>query len=82
MDPHTSSGIPNLAFYTAAKAIGGNSWETIGQIWYKALTGSAPSPNMTMQTFANLTRQLAAQMVPANANVADAIDAGWTTVGL
>jgi Zn-dependent metalloprotease len=82
MDPHISSGIPNLAFYTAAKAAGGKSWETVGQIWYKALTGPAPSPNMTMKTFANRTRQLAAQMNPANAAVANAIDAGWTTVGL
>jgi Zn-dependent metalloprotease len=82
MDPHISSGIPNLAFFTAAKAIGGNSWEALGQIWYKALTGSDPSPNMSMQTFANLTRQLAAQMTPPNASVANAIDAGWTAVGL
>jgi Zn-dependent metalloprotease len=82
MDPHISSGIPNLAFYTAAKAIGGKSWETVGQIWYKALIGSAPSPNMTMKTFANRTRQLATQMDPANATVANAIDAGWTGVGL
>jgi Zn-dependent metalloprotease len=82
MDPHISSGIPNLAFCTAAKAVGGNSWETVGQMWYKALTGSAPSPNMTMETFANSTRQLAAQMDPANATVANAIDAGWTAVGL
>jgi len=82
MDPHISSGIPNLAFCTAAKAVGGKSWDTVGQIWYKALTGSAPSPNMTMQTFANSTRQLANQMNPANATVANAIDAGWTAVGL
>jgi Zn-dependent metalloprotease len=82
MDPHYSSGIPNLAFCTAAKAIGGKSWETAGQIWYKALTGSGPSPNMTMKTFANRTRQLAAQMNPGNDAVANAVDAGWTTVGL
>jgi Zn-dependent metalloprotease len=82
MDPHISSGIPNLAFCTAAKAIGGKSWETVGQIWYKALTGSAPSPNMAMKTFADLTRQLATQMDPPNPTVANAIDAGWTAVGL
>ncbi len=82
MDPHISSGIPNLAFYTAAKAIGGKSWETVGQIWYKGLTSSAPSPNMTMKTFANRTRQLATQLNPGDATVANAIDTGWTTVGL
>ena len=82
MDPHISSGIPNFAFYTAAKAIGGKSWETVGQIWYKGLTGSAPSPNVTMKTFANRTRQLATQIFPNNATVASAIDDGWTAVGL
>ena len=76
MDPHISSGIPNLAFCTAAKAIGGKSWETVGQIWYKALTSFAPNPSMTMKTFANRARQLATQMDPANATVANAIDAG------
>src|SRR5699024_10210420 len=39
MDPHESSGIPNFAFYKAAMAIGGNSWDRAGRIWYQALTG-------------------------------------------
>ena len=70
------------AFYTAAKAIGGKSWEKTGQIWYKALTGFAPRPNMTMRAFANRTRQLATQMYPGDAPVANAINAGWVAVGL
>ena len=82
MDPHSSSGIPNLAFYKAAKAIGGKSWEKTGQIWYKALTGFAPNPNMTMKAFAKRTRQLAKQMYPGDAAVANAINAGWVAVGL
>ena len=49
MDPHDSSGIPNFAFYKAATAIGGKSWEKAGKIWYQALTGFAPSPNMKMK---------------------------------
>ena len=36
-DVHTNSGIPNHAFYLAAMALGGNSWEKAGPIWYKAL---------------------------------------------
>jgi len=59
MDPHYSSGPPNLAFCKAAQAIGGHSWEKAGQIWYKALTGFGPSPNMTMNQFANQTRSVA-----------------------
>lgn len=82
MDPHSSSGIPNLAFYKAAKAIGGKSWEKTGQIWYKALAGFAPRPNMTMKAFAKRTRQLATQMYPGDAAVAHAVDAGWIAVGL
>jgi len=82
MDPHFSSGIPNLAFYKAATAIAGKSWDTAGQIWYKALTGFVPNPNMTMKAFANRTRQLASQMYPGNASVANAVDAGWVAVGL
>ncbi|MFL5332744.1 MAG: M4 family metallopeptidase [Geminicoccaceae bacterium] len=82
MDPHLSSGIPNLAFCLAAKAIGGKSWEKAGQIWYKALTGFPPRPSMTMKSFAKRTRQLATQMYPGDAAVAHAVDAGWTAVGL
>ena len=82
MDPHSSSGIPNLAFYKAAKAIGGKSWEKTGQIWYKALTGFAPRPNMTMKAFAKRTRQLATRLYPADPAVAHAVDAGWVAVGL
>ena len=69
-------------FLHRGKSDWGQQLGTLGQIWYKALTGFAPSPNMSMQTFANLARQLATQMDPANATVANAIDAGWTAVGL
>ena len=82
MDPHFSSGIPNLAFHNVAMAIGGKSWEKAGQIWYKALTGFGPSPHMGMKPFADRTRQLATTMYPGNLAVAHAVDAGWVSVGL
>jgi len=82
MDPHESSGIPNLAFYKAAMAIGGNSWDKAGKIWYQALTGFAPSPNMRMKTFANRTRTLAGKLFPADASIKAAVDAAWKAVGL
>lgn len=81
-DPHVSSGIPNLAFYVTAKAVGGHSWEKVGQIWYKALTGFGPSPNMKMKAFANRTRSVAAQLYPGNTAIAGAVDGGWKKVGL
>jgi Zn-dependent metalloprotease len=82
MDPHYSSGVPNLAFYKAAKKIGGKSWETVGQIWYRALTGYASSPNLKMKTFANRTRKLAKSMFPDKAAVYAAVDKAWIDVGL
>jgi len=36
-DVHTNSGIPNHAFYLAAVALGGYSWERAAKIWYAAL---------------------------------------------
>ena len=38
---HINSGIPNRAFYLAAVALGGSSWDEAGPIWYAALTGGA-----------------------------------------
>jgi Zn-dependent metalloprotease len=80
MDPHYSSGIPNLAFYKACKAAGGQSWDAVGQIWYKALTGFGTSPNMLMSGFANRTRTLATNV--GNATIKNAVDNAWTAVGL
>jgi Zn-dependent metalloprotease len=82
MDPHYSSGPPNLAFATACKTLGGKSWEKIGQVWYRSLTGFGPTPDMTMPDFANRTRQVAQQMFSGTPNVGDAIDQGWKAVGL
>jgi len=82
MDPHQSSGIPNNAFYRAAMAIGGKSWEKTGQIWFKALTGYGPSPNMTMKQFANRTRTVAKQSYGPTSAEAKAVDSSWAAVGL
>jgi Zn-dependent metalloprotease len=82
MDPHESSGIPNLAFYKAATAIGGKSWEKAGKIWYQALTGFSPSPNMKMKVFADRTRKLAGSLFPSEPSVKTAVDKAWTAVGL
>ncbi len=82
MDPHQSSGIPNLAFYQAAMTIGGKSWDKAGRIWYQALTGFAPNPNLKMRVFANRTRRLAGRLFPAEPAVHTAVDKAWTAVGL
>jgi Zn-dependent metalloprotease len=82
MDPHYTSGPPNLAFCTACKTLGGKSWEKIGSIWYGALTMSGINPAMTMPKFAARTRQLAAQLYPGQTAVTSAVDRGWKLVGL
>jgi Zn-dependent metalloprotease len=82
MDPHYTSGPPNLAFYTACKAAGGNSWDKIGQVWYMALTSSGAHPSMKMTEFANRTRQVGTQKYHGDPAVAAAVDKGWKQVGL
>lgn len=81
MDPHLSSGIPNLAFNKIALALGGNSWDKAGQIWYNVLVKTAPRPDMLMSEFANATRAMAKTLYPG-APVFGAVDAGWKSVGL
>lgn len=82
MNPHEASGIPNFAFYRAATAIGGKSWEKAGQIWYRVLSGSGSQPNMKMKTFADRTRAEAAVLFPGSPAAASAVDAAWKLVGL
>jgi len=82
MEPHATSGVPSLAFYKAARAIGGKSWEVTGQIWYRALTDFAPSPKARMKTFAGRTRRLAKSLYPDRTAVHAAVDEAWAAVGL
>ena len=80
MDPHYTSGPPNLAFCLACKAVGGNSWETVGKVWYRAMTGFGPSPRLSLAAFAARTRQLGTSMFDKSVGLA--IDAAWRQVGL
>ncbi|WP_010186742.1 M4 family metallopeptidase [Sphingomonas sp. PAMC 26605] len=82
LDPHSSSGPPNLAFYKAAKAIGGHSWEKAGKIWYRALTTAPATPNMKMAQFAARTRTSAKSLFPDDASIHTAVDNAWTAIGL
>lgn len=82
LDPHYSSGPPNFAFYKAATAIGGHSWDQAGHIWYQALTSFPPSPNLTMSQFASRTRALSTSLYPATPAIHTAVHNAWTAVGL
>ncbi len=72
---HTNSGIPNRAFYLAATAIGGDTWEGAGQIWYAALTGGRVTADTDFSGFAAAT-------IAAAGDHADAVRQAWTTVGV
>jgi Zn-dependent metalloprotease len=72
---HTNSGIPNRAFYLAATAIGGDTWEGAGQVWYAALTGGQVTADTDFAGFAAATVEVAGDH-------ADAVRQAWGTVGV
>src|SRR3954447_17177687 len=67
---HLNSGIPNKAFATLARDLGGNAWERAGSIWYQALRDDRLGPNATFAEFAAITRDVAGAD-------ADAVAAAW-----
>jgi Zn-dependent metalloprotease len=78
--PHLASGVPNRAFYLACRQVGGNSWQTIGQVWYRAIIASGRVPGMTLSDFASRTRNGA--QTSFGAATAAAVDQAWLEVGL
>ncbi|MDQ0454149.1 M4 family metallopeptidase [Rhizobium paknamense] len=82
MDPHESSGIPNLAFYKAAMALGGKSWDKAGPIWYHAMTENGTQPDMTMAQFAGATLSATDALFGGEQAVRAAVDKAWRDVGV
>lgn len=76
---HINSGIPNHAFYLAATAIGGNAWETAGQIWYRTLTGGSLNPDADFAEAAALTVQVAGEV---DADAKGKVEEAWRQVGV
>jgi len=77
---HINSGIPNHAFCVAAKALGGNAWDRLGQIWYDALGRLKPS-----SVFDDVVRETiaaAADRYGASSDQNKAVVSGWQAVGL
>ncbi|ODA82276.1 hypothetical protein RJ55_00783 [Drechmeria coniospora] len=77
---HIYSGIPNKAFYLAAVAFGGYSWERAGQIWWKAMTGGRVPPRCTFKQFADVTVACAKDKFGEDA--ARTVRKAWTDVGV
>jgi Zn-dependent metalloprotease len=78
---HINSGIPNHAFYLAAKSLGGNSWERAGKVWYKTMTSGKIPSNCDFATFAAVTVEIAGKEF-ADASVKNAIRDAWAKVGV
>ncbi|KAH0826247.1 peptidase M4 thermolysin [Lanmaoa asiatica] len=77
---HIYSGVPNRAFYLAAIALGGNSWDRVGRVWYATLTGGGLNPAATFMDFAKLTCQNAEALF--DANVRAVVAQAWIDVGV
>lgn len=79
---HINSGIPNRAFHLAAVALGGNSWERAGRIWYDALTAGEVTADTDFVGFAEATEASARRLFGDDASVVDQIRAAWAEVGV
>jgi Zn-dependent metalloprotease len=78
---HINSGIPNRAFYIAAREIGGHAWEKAGQIWYVTLCDRL-AVRSEFQDAANLTFQVAGTLYGAGSLEQQAVRTGWAEVGI
>ena len=78
---HINSGIPNHAFYVTAVQLGGNAWERAGRIWYVTLKDRL-SATSNFQDCANLTYQVAGELYGAGSIEQQAVQKGWSEVGL
>ena len=77
---HLNSGIPNRAFYLAAKALGGFAWEKAGYIWYDTLCDKTLPQDADFATFARTTVKHAQQRF--DGDVADKVQQAWQQVGV
>jgi Zn-dependent metalloprotease len=77
-DVHDSSGIPNHAFYLAAKKIGGFSWEKAGPIWYEAFPKL--KPKATFLDAARATSRVAGARFGSKSKEYKAVVLAWQTV--
>jgi Zn-dependent metalloprotease len=73
---HINSGIPNHAFYLAARQIGGYSWDKLGPIWYRGL--------LALTQFSNIQEAAMATFLAAGQGTLEqaAIKQAWKDVGI
>jgi Zn-dependent metalloprotease len=79
---HINSGIPNRAFYLAAREIGGYAWEKAGRIWYETLRDSHLRPDTGFTRFARLTIDVAGRLYGSSSEEKRAVANAWMEVGV
>ncbi len=75
---HYNSSIPNRAFALTAIALGGNSWDRAGRIWYKTLT-ELLAPDAQFTDAAQATLDVAEELFPGG-EVRAAVEDAWRKV--
>lgn len=80
MHVHNGSGIPNHAFYLAAKAIGGFAWEKTGLIWYDAFATLKPLAKFS--DAAKATLRIARRRFGDKSKEFKAVAAAWNDVNV
>lgn len=78
---HINSGIPNRAFHLVATALGGNTWEVAGAIWYAVITGDIKA-DCDFATFAALTEAAAVTAHGEDSPEVVAVRDAWAQVGV
>ena len=78
---HINSGIPNRAFYLAAKEIGGYAWEKTGKIWYVSLCEKLDS-KANIQRTSEVTIEVAGELYGQGSNEQKAVENAWKEVGV
>ncbi len=77
---HINSGIPNHAFYCVAMALGGNSWDKAGPIWYETLRNLRRYSSF--QDCADMTFQVAGTKYGQGSPEQEAVKEAWYAVGI
>lgn len=80
MEAHTASGIANHAFYLAATRLGGQSWETLGKVWFKGF--DKLRARSTFLDAAHATMGVAAALHGKGSKTHEAVKAGWKQVNV
>jgi Zn-dependent metalloprotease len=78
---HINSGIPNHAFYLAAIALGGRTWEVLGAIWYATLT-TRLRPDADFGDFVRATVDMAGELYGIGGSVQRIVAEAWGAVGI